>query len=93
MATWNGPDHFDLYGEPIKLSGGKLVNQEGVLSGAHIDMARCVSNLLDFGIPAAEALAAATTVPAATIGLPRIGTLLGANQSSLVLIGQMPIDK
>ncbi len=40
MASWNGPDAFELYGRTIQLQDGKLINSEGALAGAHIDLAQ-----------------------------------------------------
>ncbi len=40
MASWNGPDAFELYGRTIQLQDGKLLNSEGALAGAHIDLAQ-----------------------------------------------------
>ncbi|MEZ5824978.1 MAG: amidohydrolase family protein [Geminicoccaceae bacterium] len=46
MSTIGGPDHFELYGERIHVSEGRLVNAEGSLAGAHIDLRTSVRRLL-----------------------------------------------
>jgi N-acetylglucosamine-6-phosphate deacetylase len=71
MATVGGPaDAFSLFGETIRVSEGRLVNREGRLAGAHLDMASAVANAHRHGgASLAEALAMATTTPAAFLGL------------------------
>jgi N-acetylglucosamine-6-phosphate deacetylase len=70
MATWNGPDHFVLYGETIHLEGGKLVNRIGSLAGVHIDMATSLRRLVEtVGIPLLDALKMATANPSRLMGL------------------------
>ncbi|WP_068118842.1 N-acetylglucosamine-6-phosphate deacetylase [Tropicimonas marinistellae] len=64
MSTIGGPDHFDLYGERITVREGVLVNAEGSLAGAHIDMVTSLRNLVvHAGLRAEEAIAMATDVP------------------------------
>ena len=69
MATWNGPGSFELYGETIRVEQGRLVNREGSLAGAHIDMSGCVIHALEIGLKKEEALISAITAPAALMGL------------------------
>lgn len=70
MATVGGPDAFVLYGETIRVDAGRLINANGSLAGAHIDMARSVARLVnEVGIASATALAMATRIPAEMIGL------------------------
>ncbi|MDI9349148.1 MAG: N-acetylglucosamine-6-phosphate deacetylase [Candidatus Symbiobacter sp.] len=87
MATIGGPDHYEIYGEVIRVEDGRLVNQAGSLAGAHIDLAGSVVNLVQAGIcDTATALAMATRVPAQLMGVwPRIGRLnLGARGVTLL---------
>jgi N-acetylglucosamine-6-phosphate deacetylase len=71
MATVGASsDRFSLFGETIRVSEGRLVNGEGRLAGAHLDMASAVANTHRHGgASLAEALAMATTTPAAFLGL------------------------
>jgi N-acetylglucosamine-6-phosphate deacetylase len=87
MATVGGADHFTLYGQTIRLAEGRLVNAEGSLAGAHVTMAESVARLIArLKIAPAEALAMATSVPAAVIGQPALGALIGrAVTDTLVL--------
>lgn len=88
MPTWNGPDHFELYGETIRVVGGKLVNRLGSLAGVHIDMASSVRRLVEHvGLPLEQALASATAVPAALMGLSQeIGRLGEGARADIVLL-------
>lgn len=71
MATIGSPrDAFDLFGETIHVEGGRLVNAEGRLAGAHLDMSSAVLNMARQGGASLEqALMMATSTPAAFLGL------------------------
>ena len=76
MATVGGPDRYRLYGDEIRVENGALVNAEGSLAGAHIDMAQSLANLVtQVGLPRPEAIAMCTDTPRAVLGLTpqRIG--------------------
>ena len=88
MATVGGGDSFALYGQDIRLIDGRLVNAEGSLAGAHITMAQSVARLITrLQIDPAQALAMATSVPAALIGQPALGQLIGRALGDLLLLG------
>ena len=88
MPTWNGPPAYDLYGETIRLSHGRLVNSSGSLAGVHIDMAQSVKRLVhDVGLTTAEALHMATQAPATLMGLQRnIGVIGKGARADFVLL-------
>jgi len=71
MATiGSSRDAFELFGETIRVSEGRLVNAEGRLAGAHLDMSAAVLNAHRHGgATLAEALAMASAAPAAYLGL------------------------
>jgi N-acetylglucosamine-6-phosphate deacetylase len=70
MATVGGPDHFELYGQRIAVRDGALVNAEGSLAGAHIDMVTSLANLhRHVQVPLDRAIAMATDIPRAAMGL------------------------
>ena len=72
MATIGGPDHFELYGQRITLRDGALVNTDGALAGAHVDLVTCLRNTVtEVGLPLEEAYAMAALVPRDAMGLPR----------------------
>lgn len=87
MPTVGGPDCFELYGRPVTLENGALVNSDGSLAGAHISissaLARAVANI---GIPMDEALRMAISNPARLMGQAETAQLQGSLLESLVLI-------
>jgi N-acetylglucosamine-6-phosphate deacetylase len=88
MATVGGGDSYTLYGQVIRLVDGRLVNAEGSLAGAHVTMAEGVARLITHvGLDPAQALAMATSVPAALIGQPLLGQLVGRARSDVLILG------
>ncbi|MCA0341758.1 N-acetylglucosamine-6-phosphate deacetylase [Shinella sp. 838] len=89
MSTWNGPDHFTLYGETIRLEGGKLVNSIGSLAGVHTDMATSLRRLVDVvGVPLEDALKMATANPSRLMRLEaNVGFLRPGMPADIVLLG------
>ncbi len=78
MSTVGGPDHFDLYGQPVHLENGKLINAEGGLAGAHVTQAEAVQRLVRvLDVAPERALCMAITTPAAAIGQPDLASLIG----------------
>lgn len=80
MSTIAGPDYFTLYGETIRVLDGKLVNANGSLAGAHIDLKTSVVRLVEnVGIGIQDALGAATNAPRDFMRIARqglVGSLL-----------------
>lgn len=87
MPTVGGSDRFDLYGKEIRLVGGRLVNAEGSLAGAHTTMAQSVGRLVNLvGVDAAQALRMAITVPAWVIGRPDLAQITGRDAADLLVL-------
>lgn len=87
MATVGGPDHFDLYGQDVRLDGGRLINTEGNLAGAHITQAQGVARLVhQVGISLDDALRMAITIPAQIVGQDALATLIGQDTRDLVVM-------
>ena len=85
--TVDGPDHFSLYGDEIRLVEGRLINAEGALAGAHLTMAEAVARLIHrLGQPPATALRMATPIPARVIG--RAEGLIGQRVEDLLILGK-----
>ncbi len=86
MATTGGPDRFELYGETIKVSGGRLVNSEGSFAGAFVDLKTSVERLIvHVGLPVEDALAMATTHPRTLMGFLDV-SIVGQNAQELSYI-------
>lgn len=88
MSSVGGPDHFNLYGEKIEVNAGKLINKNGDLAGAHIDMISSVQNLISgVGLVAENALSMATKNPAEMMGLSeKIGSISTGCDANLLLL-------
>ncbi len=87
MATVGGPDQFDLYGQDVRLDGGRLINIEGNLAGAHVTQAQGVARLVSHvGASLAEALRMAVTTPANLMGQDHRAQVIGQKTRNLVLL-------
>ncbi|SIQ28718.1 N-acetylglucosamine-6-phosphate deacetylase [Bosea sp. TND4EK4] len=89
MATIGSPrEAFELFGETIHVEGGRLVNAEGRLAGAHLDMSSAVLNMARHGGASLEqALAMATVTPAAFLGLSEShGRIAVGRQAALSIL-------
>lgn len=87
MPTVGGPDHFQLYGQNIRLRDGRLINAEGNLAGAHVTQAQGVARLISrVGIAPQDALRMAITIPANLIGADHLAQIVGRQISDLVLL-------
>lgn len=87
MATVGGPDTFDLYGKPVHLQNGRLINGEGGLAGAHFTQAEGVKRLVQqIGTSLETALRMAVTVPAEVIGRADLAQLKGRALDQLVTL-------
>lgn len=72
-----GSAEFTLYGRSIRSEGGRLVDSDGRLAGAHLDMLSAVRHMTGVvGVPGAAAVAMASANPARALGLAdRLGAL------------------
>ncbi|KMW60712.1 N-acetylglucosamine-6-phosphate deacetylase [Candidatus Rhodobacter oscarellae] len=87
MATVGGPDHFELYGQTIHVENGALVNAEGSLAGAHIDLVQSLANLvLHVGLPLAEAIPMVSDIPRAVVSLPSQALHVGMDANDILML-------
>lgn len=87
MATVGGPEAFTLYGETISVCGGRLINAEGNLAGAHVTQAQGIRRLVHHvGIDLKDALRMAVTTPATCIGRPDLAMLVGRDIRDLMVL-------
>ncbi|MDS9469119.1 amidohydrolase family protein [Paracoccus sp. MBLB3053] len=87
MPTVGGPDHFSLYGMDIHVKDGALVNAQGSLAGAHIDMLESMRRLIAMtGLPLERAIAMATDLPRQAMGLPPLAVAPGVPLRDLVAL-------
>ncbi|WP_375281811.1 N-acetylglucosamine-6-phosphate deacetylase [Pseudooctadecabacter sp.] len=87
MATVGGGDSFDLYGQTIRVDGGRLVNSDGNLAGAHITQAQGLRRLVQkVGVPLEDALRMAITTPAAVMGQGHLSQMVGRPVAKLIVL-------
>jgi N-acetylglucosamine-6-phosphate deacetylase len=90
MPSVGGRKVFMLGGQAISVIDGRCVNAEGTLAGSDLDMATAVRNavsMLGVGIP--EALAMASSNPAAFLGLDdELGRIAAGYRASMVLLDE-----
>ncbi|WP_417453486.1 N-acetylglucosamine-6-phosphate deacetylase [Kiloniella sp.] len=89
MATvGSDQDFFELYGQKIYSREGRCTTAEGVLAGAHLDMATAVRNAVDMlGLSHDEALRMASLYPAEFLGLGNeLGRIEKGYRASMVLL-------
>ena len=88
MPSVAGRKAFVLGGETISVVGGKCVNADGTLAGSDLDMASAVRNAVSMlGLELAEAVAMASSNPAAFLGLDgELGEIAPGCRASFALL-------
>jgi N-acetylglucosamine-6-phosphate deacetylase len=82
-------DGFDLFGQRVTRSSGRLTTADGTLAGSDLDMAAAVRNAVELlGLSVEEALSMASGHPAAFLGLEHeVGRVAPGFRADLVLLG------
>lgn len=87
MPTVGGSDSFTLYGQQLHLEGGRLINAEGSLAGAHVTMAEGLARLITHvGVPPVTALDMAISAPARVIGQPALASPAGRDLGDILVL-------
>ena len=84
------PGHYLLGGEPIELPPGDgvpPVRADGTLAGSGLRMDKGLANMIAAGVGLADAVAAATRIPADLIGRPDIGRIARGAAADLAWLG------
>ena len=83
------PGRYLLGGQPVELppGGAAPVRPDGTLAGSALRMDRAVANAVAVGLGLAEAVAAASRVPADLIGRPDLGRLAPGAAADLAWLG------
>jgi N-acetylglucosamine-6-phosphate deacetylase len=84
------PGRYKLGGEPIELppgDGEPPVRGDGTLAGSGLRMDAAVANMVTAGIGLAEAVAAASRIPADLIGRPDLGRIEPGAAADLAWLG------
>jgi N-acetylglucosamine-6-phosphate deacetylase len=93
-ATAMGDGDFALAGRPLVSAEGVVRGPEGQLAGSVLTMIDAVRNVHALGVPLAEALTAATAIPAGIAGRPDLGRLApGAPADVVVLDDNLEITR
>jgi N-acetylglucosamine-6-phosphate deacetylase len=78
----------------VQVHDGAVRGPDGVLAGSVLTMIEAVRNLHGLGVPLAEAVAAATAVPARVLGIPQLGRLdVGLPADIVILDDSVEIDR
>jgi len=79
---------FEIQGRTITVNGDKIVDDEGRLAGAHLDMASAVRNTCQtLGIPLVDAVRMASRNPAEFLKLgDRMGRIAPGQRADLALV-------
>lgn len=87
MPTVGGPDRFQLYGQQIRVRDGALINAEGSLAGAHIDMLESLRRLIAMTPATLEQVIAMTTdIPRQAMGLHPLRIAIGTPLADLIAL-------
>lgn len=80
---------YTLGGQEITMRDGKSTLADGTLAGANITMHDALVYAVRFGIPLADAVAAATLVPARSVGIDsQVGSIEPGKRADLVLLNE-----
>jgi N-acetylglucosamine-6-phosphate deacetylase len=85
-ATAMGDGDFALAGRRLVSADGVVRGPEGQLAGSVLTMIDAVRNVHALGVPLAEALTAASTVPARIAGRPDLGRLAPGAPADVVVL-------
>jgi N-acetylglucosamine-6-phosphate deacetylase len=83
------PGHYLLGGQPMELppDGAAPMRPDGTLAGSALRMDRAVANTVAVGLGLAEAVAAASRIPADLLGRPDLGRLAAGAAADLAWLG------
>lgn len=77
---------FELGGQPIMVNGGKATLADGTLAGSSFSLLDALRNAVQFGLPLADAVYAASTAPAQAVGLSDTGCIQVGKRADLLLL-------
>jgi len=93
-AGLRDPDRCLVAGRAATVADGAVRLADGTLAGSVLTLDRGVRNLVDLGVPVAEAVHAATAAPARLLGATELGTLReGGAADSAVLDDRLEVTR
>ncbi len=88
------PRRLELRGYEITVDGHRVMLANGTLAGSAATAPHGVRTLVAAGVPAFDAIAAATEIPAKLIGQPEIGVLkVGGTADIVILDAELEVQK
>lgn len=89
MACGMEDGAYELGGLPVVKKGNTVTLHDGTLAGSATNLFDCMVNVIKFGVPAEDAIKAATYNPAKSIGiLERCGSIEEGKDGKLVLLNK-----
>lgn len=86
-ATGLGEGSYDLGGQQVMVQGNQATLSDGTIAGSVTNLFDCMCKAIEFGIPAEEAVAAATINPARSIGIDgEVGSLTPGKLADIILV-------
>jgi N-acetylglucosamine-6-phosphate deacetylase len=85
-AAAEAPGDYRLGDRVIHVDERVARLEDGTLAGSVLTMDRAVRNLVSLGVPLAQAVAAATVVPAGLVGRPELGTLRPGTTADIAVL-------
>lgn len=87
-AAGRGPGTFRLGDRTVTVTDDEVRLEDGTLAGSVLTMDRAVRNLVGMGVPPAEAVDAASRVPALLAGRPDLGVLRPGSPADVVVLDE-----
>ena len=85
---------YQLGGLDVEIRGGVARGPSGALAGSTLTMIEAVRNLHSLGVPLADAIGAATEVPARVLRIPSVGRLgIGAPADLVVVSDELELER
>lgn len=85
-ATGLAEGIYDLGGQQVHVRGKLATLADGTIAGSASNLYDCMCNAVSFGIPLGEAIAAASMVPAKSIGIfDQVGSLTPGKRADILL--------
>lgn len=79
--------NYDLGGQQVNVRGNLATLADGTIAGSVTNLFDCMKKAIEFGIPAEEAVAAATMNPAKSIGIyGEVGSLTCGKRADVILV-------
>lgn len=86
-ATGLADGVYDLGGQQVTVCGKVATLADGTIAGSVTNLFDCMGKIMEFGIPAEEAIAAATMNPAKSIGIyDEVGSLTAGKRADMLLV-------